>query len=456
MTRSTSMRWAGLLWIGLLLLWAPAASAGPPLRAQPGQPKVLRATIDDSITPVIAQYVDDAIERAESRGYEALLIEIDTPGGLDSSMRDIVQDILDARVPVIVHVAPSGSRAASAGAIITLAAHVAAMAPGTTIGAATPVGGGGEDLDRKVVNDAAAYAQSLAELRGRDVGFAVDAVREGRSITADEAARIGAVDLIAPSVDELLAQVDGRTVELGAERSAHVLRTAGTTVDDYDLGPLRSIRQFLANPTLAFLLISIGTLALIYELATAGIGAGAVVAAVSFVLALAGLSVLPVNVAGLVFLGLAAAFFVAEVAAPGIGVAAVSGAVMLVLSGVFLVDDAPGLELDLAAVLPVAIVTGLLVVVAGRIAARARRAPSTTTGVGLFLDREVTVRVRDDGRSITFVEGTWWNVRPVASSPPLADGDVARVRAMEGLDLVVERLPDQPGRDEASEDKEHQ
>lgn len=421
---------------------------------QPAQPTVLRAVVDDTITPVIADYIDDAIERAERDGYAALIIELDTPGGLDSSMRDIVQDVLDARVPVVVYVAPSGARAASAGAIITFSANIAAMAPGTTIGAATPVSGGGDDLDAKVVNDAAAYAESLARLRGRSVEFAGEAVRDGRSITADEAVEIGAVDLMSASLDELLTQIDGRTVEVGPERTPQQLHTAGASVEDFDMGLLRSIRQFLAEPDLVFFLISLGTLALIYELATAGIGAGAVIAAVSFVLALAGLSVLPINAAGVVFLVLAAAFFVAEVAAPGIGVAAVGGTIMLVLAGVFLVDDTPGLELDLTAVLPVAIVTGALVVVAGRLALRSRRTPSTTTGAGLYIDRDVTVRVRD-GRTITFVEGAWWNVRPASPTETLSEGDVVRVRDVDGLDLVVERVDDKTAPLSRSEQKEH-
>lgn len=435
----------------LLGLAAPGVIAQSP---QSAQPTVLRAVVDDTITPVIADYVDDAIERAERDGHAALVIELDTPGGLDSSMRDIVQDVLDARVPVVVYVAPSGARAASAGAIITLSAHVAAMAPGTTIGAATPVSGGGEDLDAKVVNDAAAYAESLARLRGRSVEFAGEAVRDARSVTADEAVEIGAVDLMSGSLDELLAQIDGRTVEVGPDTTPQQLRTAGASVENYEMGLLRSIRQFLAEPDLVFFLISLGTLALIYELATAGIGAGAVIAAVSFVLALAGLSVLPINAAGLVFLGLAAAFFIAEIAAPGVGVAAVGGTIMLVLSGVFLVDDTPGLELDLTAVLPVAIVTGALVVVAGRLALRSRRAPSKLTGADLYVDRDVTVRV-SGGRTITFIEGAWWNIRPANPSDALSDGDVVRVRAVDGLDLVVERIDERVAQLDPSEQKEH-
>lgn len=432
---------SAVLLAGFVLgVWSSAVGA-----QSSGTPSVLLAEIDDAITPVMAGYVEDAIGRAEADGYEAVVIEMDTPGGLDTSMREIVRDILDAPVPVIVYVAPSGARAASAGAIIAMAAHVSAMAPGTAIGAATPVSSSGDDLDTKVINDAAAYAQSLAELRERDVQFAEDMVRDGRSISASEAVQIGAVDHLAGSLEELLETIDGETVLLGPDRMEHRLSTADAVVDEYDLGLLRSIRQFLANPSLAFLLLSLGTLGLIYELATPGIGAGALVAAVSFVLALTGLSVLPVNAAGLVFLGLAAAFFVAEVAAPGVGIAAAGGTIMLILSGVFLVDDAPGLDVSLAAVLPVAIVTGGFVIVAGRLALRARKMPVDLTGAGAFVGRDITVQVRD-GRALAFVEGAWWSVRPTDGT--LSDGDVVRVKDLDGLDLVVEQRGIAPSRKE--------
>jgi membrane-bound serine protease (ClpP class) len=429
---------AGGVLVGFLLL--VAGSLAGSVAAQPATaPLVVRAVVDTSITPVIADYVSDAIARAERDGAEALVIELDTPGGLDTSMRDIVQDILDARVAVVVYVAPSGARAASAGAIIALSAHVAAMAPGTAIGAATPIsGGGGEDLDDKIVNDAAAYAESLAQLRGRDVDFARDAVIDGRSISADEAVEIGAVDLSAGSFDDLLDAIDGRTVLVatgGGGEVEHVLRTEGAVVEDEELGLLRSIRQFLADPNLAFLFLSLGTLGLIYELATPGLGGGAAVSLVSFVLAFAGVAVLPINAVGLVFLVLAAVFFVVEVVAPGVGVAAVAGAVMLVLSAIFLFDDAPGLEVSLAAVLPVAIVTGALVVFASRLAMRSRHALSTTTGAGLFVGREVVVRTRD-ARPWTFVEGAWWTLRP-SDAHPLDDGDRVIVTQVEDLELVV-------------------
>ncbi|MGH9154092.1 MAG: NfeD family protein, partial [Acidimicrobiales bacterium] len=354
---------------------------------------------------------------------------------LDTSMREIVQRVLASRVPVIVYVSPQGARAASAGAIITFAAHVAAMAPGTAIGASTPVGLEGGDVERKVVNDAAAFAESLARLRGRDVDFAVDTVRRGRSAAADEAVEIGAVDVVARSLDELLDDVDGRQVRLGDGRVV-VLRTAGADVDQLEMSLFRRIQQVLADPNLAFLFLSLGTLAVLYEIASPGVGAGGVVGAVLILLALFSLSVLPVNAVGLLLLALAAALFVAELFAPGVGVAAAGGTVALVLSGVFLVRDVPGLGISLAVVLPVAAVVGGAVVVAGRLVVRSQRAAPVTTGTGALVGRLVTVDRADGPRGQALVDGAWWNVR--ARRGTLGAGDEVRVAEVDGLDLVVD------------------
>ena len=367
---------SSVLFYATVLFFATFAEAAEPNT----QRRLLLAEVDGPITPVMAAHVRDAVSRAES-GYQALILKLDTPGGLDSSMREIVKDILDADVPVIVHVAPPGARAASAGAIITFAAHVAAMAPGTAIGAATPVGGGGEDLEAKATNDAAAYAASLADLRGRNVDFAVTSVREARSIAADEALRIGAVDVVAASTDELLSMIDGRSVRVATGTNV-VLDTADAGVESFGMSPFRRVQQFLADPNLAFLFLSIATLGLMFEFAAPGLGAGAIVALVGFVLAFVGLAVLPVNIVGVVFMFLGALLLIAELFTPGFGVAAAGGLVMFALGGVFLVDDAPGLESSLAAVLlPVSIAAAAMCILAGWLAYRSRRAPSRQPGV---------------------------------------------------------------------------
>lgn len=417
-----------------LLALGLALGIASPLAAQTTQPTVLVATVEGAITPVTANHVDAALDRAESAGHVAAVFTVDTPGGLDSSMRKIVQRILAARVPVIVYVSPQGARAASAGAIITFSAHVAAMAPGTAIGASTPVDLEGGDVERKVVNDAAAFAESLARLRDRNVQFAIDTVREGRSASADEAVEIGAVDLQSPTLPELLDTIDGREVNVADERV--VLRTAGTAVEEFDMSLLRRIQQVLADPNLAFLFMSLGTLGIIYEIASPGIGAGGILGAILVLLGLFSLSVLPVNAVGLLLLALAAGLFLAELFAPGVGIAAAGGTVALVLSGVFLFRDTPGFGVSLAVVAPVAMVVGGAVILAGRLVVRSRASASTTTGPGLFTDRFVTVRHSEGTRGRTFVEGAWWNLR--SSGPELVEGDEVRVIGVDGLDLVVE------------------
>lgn len=396
--------------------------------------RVLVTRVDGAITPVIADHLRSALDRAESAGYAALVVRLDTPGGLDTSMRKIIQRFLASPVPVVVHVSPKGARAASAGALITFASHVAAMSPGTAIGASTPVDLEGGDVERKVVNDAAAFAESVARVRGRNVEFAVDTVREGRSAPADEALSLGAVDVVAGSMADLLSQIDGMRVDV--EGRAVTLDTAGATVDSFDMGFLRRVQQRLADPNLAFLFLSIGTLGIIYELASPGIGIGGVVGAVLILLALFGVSVLPVNTVGVVLLLLAAALFVAELFAPGVGIAAAGGAVLLVLSGVFLFDDAPGLEVSLAVIGPIAAVTGAAVVLAGRLVLSSRGAPSTTTGSGRLVGREATVRRAEGRTGQVFMEGAWWRVR--STDQELEAGAVVRVVDIEGLELIVE------------------
>ena len=416
-----------------------------------GTRRVLVVPVEHMIGPVVADHVVEAVGRAEDDGYEALVVQMDTPGGLDTSMRKITQRFLEADVPVVVYVAPRGARAASAGAIITLSSHIAAMAPGTVIGAATPVDLEGGDVERKVINDAAALAESLAELRDRDVDFYVDTVRRGRSAPASEALEVGAVELLAGSLDELLEAIDGTEVELRDGRTV-TLATADAGVDEHDMGTFRQILRILADPNLAFLFLSIGTLGVIYELASPGVGAGGVIGGVLIVLAMFALSVLTVSVAGIVFLLLAIALFVAEVFAPGIGIFAALGAGSLALSGLFLFDDMPGVEVSLAVVLPTVLVVAAAVVLAGRLALRARSAPSTTTGEGSLVGQTITVRRQDPGTgsSQAFVNGGWWTVR---SRQPLVVGDEARVVAVDGLDLVVDHL-DQAATNESEDSNE--
>lgn len=431
----SSCRGAMLVRRWLLLLGILTLGASAPAQSQEAtQNRVLVTTVDGPITPVITDHLTDVLGRAERGGYRALIVRIDTPGGLETSMRTIVQRFLGASVPVVVYVSPGGARAASAGAIITFAAHVAAMAPGTAMGAATPVELEGGDAGRKAVNDSAAFAESVAQVRGRNVEFAVDTVRKGRSASAREALELGAVDLVVPSLPQLLEEIDRREVVLAGGRTT-TIETAGAAVEEAELGVLRRIQQLLADPNLAFLFLSLGTLGVMYELANPGIGAGGAVGVMLIVLAMFALSVLPVTAAGLILLALAAALFVAEIFAPGVGVAAASGTVALVLSGVFLFRDTPGLDVSLAVVIPIATVVGVAVVGAGRLAMRSRDVESLTSPHATFVGRVVTVSNATGDRAQAFAEGAWWNVRSAAG--PLENGMAVTVLDVDGLDLVV-------------------
>ncbi|MDQ4068732.1 MAG: nodulation protein NfeD [Actinomycetota bacterium] len=413
--------------------------------AQEPRPRVLATTVTSAITPPVADHLADGVARAEREGFDAFVVRLDTPGGLDVSMRSIVRTFLGARVPVIVHVAPSGARAASAGAIITFAGHVAAMAPGTAIGAATPVDLEGGDVGDKVINDAAALAESIAHQRGRNVEFAADTVRTGRSAAADEAVLIGAVDFVAGSLTEVLQQADGRVVKLGPEGREEAIRSTDATVEEFDMSLFRRVQQTLADPNLAFIFMSLGTLGLIYELASPGVGVSGALGLTFVLLALFSLSVLPVNVVGFLFLLLAAALFVAELFAPGIGVSAAGGALALALSAVFLFRDVPGVAVSMAVLAPVAVTMGGAVVLAGRLAARSVRA-APAVGTHSLVGRTVIVRRPAGTEGQALIDGTWWKVRsPLAE---LEAGGEVRIIDVEGLDLVVTPLSKQPSHKE--------
>jgi membrane-bound serine protease (ClpP class) len=406
-----------------------------PARASAQAPTFLVARVDGQITPVVADYLLDGLQAAEDGGHAAFLVEIDTPGGLDISMRKIVQAFLAADVPVVVFVTPAGARAASAGALITFSAHVAAMTPGTTIGAATPVDLQGGEISDKVINDAAAFAESIAAQRERDTEFAIDTVREGRAVTAAEAHEIGAVDLIAPDRATLLDELDGRTVTLDAGATV-TLRTAGAAVVEHDLGLLRQLLQLIADPNLAFLFLSIGALAVIYELASPGAGLGGAIGAILLILGFFALSVLPVNVAGAALLVLAAALFVAELFTPGIGVFAGGGAIALVLAGVFMFEGSLGVRP--AVLWPTAALVGGGALLAGRLAWRVRRT-SPRSGPESLVGRETVIHSAvDETEGLVLVEGAWWTVR--SRGAPLREGHAVRVVALEGLTLIVEPI----------------
>lgn len=420
------------LLFGVWLLGFGVTSAG----AQSAEGVVIFTPVRGAITPVTADHLGDAVRTAESRGAEALIVELDTPGGLVTSMRVIVQTFLNADVPVVVYVTPSGADAGSAGTFITLAAHVAVMSPATTIGAATPVDLGGGEIGDKIVNNAAAYAEAVAEERGRNVEFAIDSVREGRSITATEALEIGAVDLIAADRTGLLRELDGLQVELPGDRLV-TLATATAAVEELPLSWTRSILQKIADPNVAFLLLSLSTLAILYEIANPGVGAGGVTGAVALILGLYSLSVLPVNFAGVSLLVVAAVLFTVEVVVPGIGVAAGGGTIALALAGLFLFQEPTGIGIDVGVLVPTVLVTAGLATLIGVAASKTRGLDDHGPSDDL-VGRTGRIRAADGARPRMQLDGTWWRVIPAAGldMDDLADIDV-QVVGRDNLDLIV-------------------
>ena len=423
------------LCLGLLLLGIGAARD---VRAAAGEVRVL--TIDGVINPISARYVLRGIEAAAEDGDAAVLIELDTPGGLLDATQDITGAMLNARLPVIVYVTPVGTHAASAGTFITMAAHIAAMAPSTRIGAATPVSGEGseipEDLRTKIINDTAVYARSIAEARGRNADWAEEAVRDGASIGAEEAVEIGVVDLIADDRSELLDAINGTIVRL--PDGEVTLRTADAVVVEEPMSPFEEVLVVLSDPNIALILLSLGTLGIYFELSNPGAFFPGIFGAIALVLALFSLGTLPINYAGLALLLFGLALLGAEIWVTSGGVLGIGGGIAFLLGALILVDDsrAPFLEISRPLIFGITLVLVAFVLFALRAVMRTRRRPAFIGG-GDMIGRQGSIR----GRSSVFVEGELWRARPVDASTALRPGDVVQIIGREGLDLIVQQLP---------------
>jgi membrane-bound serine protease (ClpP class) len=399
-----------------------------------------------AIGPGVAEYVTEGLDRAAAQGAALVVIRLDTPGGLDAATRRIVQTVLASPVPVAVWVAPHGARAASAGMFILSAAHVAAMAPGTATGAATPVhlggGSGGDDaMTRKVVNDAAAYLRGLGDYHGRNPDWLEKAVREAASVPADEALRLGVVDLVAPELRLLLSGMNGRSVRLPTGAAA--LETETLTVQRFDPDWRHRLLALISDPNIAFLLLMIGAYALILELASPGFGIGGVVGGIALILGLFAINLLPVDATGLVLMGVGIAMLVAEAFIPSFGVIGFGGLVALVLGGAIAFDfDVPGFHLSPWVLIGSAIMGGLLLIVTIRAAWRARARPVLTGAQGM-IGASGRVLSWDGGAGVVLVHGERWSARaPTALVPGVA----VRVLARRGLWLEVVAEPAAEGR----------
>lgn len=420
---------AALVALVALLAWRPAPAQAP---------VVYVAVVDDAITPISAKYIEEAIAAARQAQAAALVVQLDTPGGLVSSMREIVKDILASEVPVVVYVGPSGARAGSAGAFITIAAHVAAMAPGTNIGAASPVAAGGGEIDetmqKKITNDAAAYIEGLARQRGRNAEWAIKAVRDAASIQADEAAKLNVVDFVAANLAELLEKADGRRVKLEAREVT--VRTRGATVERFEMRWNLRVLSVLANPNLAYLLFLAGLAGIAIEFYNPGAILPGVTGAIALILAMLAFQVLPINWAGLLLIVVGIAMVIAEVKIVSHGILGVAGVVALALGSIIFVDwSAPNyLRVSLLVVVPtVATLTLALFVVVGA-AVRSQARPAMGGEADLVgAVGEVRSRLAPEGK--VFVHGEYWNAR---SGSPIEAGQRVRVVAVRGFVLEVE------------------
>jgi membrane-bound serine protease (ClpP class) len=417
-----------LLALVALALFVPAVALG-----QDDRPRVLAVHLDNDINPVTQEYLENAIDRGEDEDFDAVVVILDTPGGLSSSMRGIVKRFLASTVPVILYVSPPGSSADSAGAVIAMAADVAAMAPQTNIGSSTPISLQGEDISkdlrRKIVNDAAAYVGELAREHERNVPAARQMVTKASNYGARQAEEIGLVEIVSPTLTALLNDVNGtRTVPKGL-----VLKTAGAQVEDVEMSFWQRARDLLVDPNLITLMLSIGLIGIVVELWNPGLIFPGTVGAISLILGLYGLQVLPVSLAGLFLMLLAAAFFVAEAFVPTHGALTVAGGIMFVLGALILFDPAgEAYQVSLPVAIGIAGTLALMLGVALSRVVRVARRPAAVGVHGLVGGEGI---VRRDG--LVSLNGELWRASR-DDGAALVPGERVRVQKVEDdLRLVV-------------------
>jgi membrane-bound serine protease (ClpP class) len=428
-----------------LLLLAASIAAVRGQGAQLPRPLAIVAELDGIIHPVSAEYLTDVIDQSDTSGADIVVFVLRTPGGLLESTRAIVSRMITSRAPVVVFVGPSGGRAASAGFIITLASDVAAMAPGTHIGAAHPVSGtgetGDETMSKKAASDTAAYARSLAEARGRNVALSAEAVLDSRAFTDHEAmsATPPLIDLVATDVDQLLREIDGRTIRRFDGRMTRV-RTANADVRRVDMTRRQRFLSAIAHPQIAYLLMTLGILGLTVELWNPGAIAPGVAGGISLLLAFFAFQIVPVNTAGLLLILLGIALLILELKMPSFGALGIGGVVALVFGSVMAMRDAPGVQVSLASIIPAALVLAAAILGLGRLALTSHRRPPQTGAEGMIgeVGRSRTTLTADEPGQVD-VHGEIWQA---ISRGPLPAGVPVRIVSMHGLTVVVEPLDD--------------
>ena len=394
------------------------------------------AAYEGVINPVAAEYLHDALTFAQSSGAQALILKLDTPGGLDASMRLMIKDMTASTTPVIVFVAPSGGRAASVGVFITIAAHVAAIAPGTNIGAAHPVAMGGGEMDRamekKVANDTVAYIKSIAEQRGRNVSWAEEAVRKSVSVTEQEALTLKIIDIVAENISALLRQLNCRKVSL--PNGSLTLSTAGATLHEFPMGTRLELLKILSDPNIAYLLMSIGTIGIIAELYSPRAILPGIIGAISLILAFYSLQSLPVNYAGALLAILGVVFLLLEISVTSYGLLALGGMAAITLGGLLLIkSDAPYLQLSLTFLLPTVLTAGGLIGAVVWMAVKSGRSKPVTGTEGMIGSVRIAKTDLSSRGQIT-VHGELWEA---ISQHPIRQGETVEVASVEGLPLTV-------------------
>ena len=401
-------------------------------------PHVDLITIDGSINPAVDDFIRESIVRSKSNGAAALIIQLDTPGGLLTSTRTIVKELLGAPVPVIVYVAPSGAGAGSAGVFITMAAHIAAMAPGTNIGAAHPVAGGGQEvkgvMGEKIENFTASFSESIAQKRGRNTEWAIQAERKSVAITEKEALKIKVIDIVAKDISDLLEQAHGRKVDI--DGSKHELSVKGARIERHEMSLKQKVLNTIADPNIAYLLMMAGLLGLYMEFAHPGVIFPGVAGAICLLLAFASLQLLPINYAGLGLIILGIGLLVGEAFAPSFGVLGVGGIISLTLGSFFLFDtEGSDLIVDRSIIFTAVATLGSFVLVVSYLVFRSQQSKPTLGIAGLIGEiGEVRGKLSPSGK--IFVHGEYWNAQ---ADSEIDVGEKVEVVGIEGMVLKVRR-----------------
>jgi membrane-bound serine protease (ClpP class) len=395
--------------------------------------------VNEVITPPIGEYIVKSIRQAAESGSEAIVIQLDTPGGLDLSMRDIIKEMLNASVPVVVYVSPQGARAASAGVLITISAQVAAMAPGTNIGAAHPVamglGKADETMMEKVENDAVAYGRGIAQQKGRNADWVEEAIRKSVSVTAEEALKLNVIDVIAKDVNELLEKIDGRDVKLVSGN--RVLKTKGADLNKKEMGFREKVLITISNPNIAYILFLLGLAGLYFEFSSPGVVLPGIIGAISLILAFFAFQTLPVNYAGILLILLAVILFIAEIKVISHGVLTMGGVVSLILGSIMLFESPdPALRVSWGVLVPAVAIVSLFFVAVISIAVRAQMRKVLTGGEGMIGAVGDTVS-EVFGRGKVIIRGEYWDA---CSMAPIAKGRPVRVVRVNGLKIEVEEV----------------